>query len=439
MKLTLQLFNENRWQDAFEIDIASPELGKLSKLTLKPLFDYAVNYFGEAGSRSFTAKVSVNPMDTKTYSSWPAVFEDIMPMGYAQTIWLNMLNLQNSPVSEQNIALLTLGTIAPIGNMRIKESIEAALNEQVGQLEQMRFNKDKAIERDTDFLDYSRQRGAVSGGATGAGGAAPKILLRQNDLNEVWVDTEQNDNTTDRHYLVKFPRNQGEIDKDILRTEYHYYHELASLGFNTISTNAMELHEGIRNPSLWLPRFDREMVEGTVHRYGVESVYSLVNAASGSYLKHEDVLAKLATVINTMTATELAAQYLKRDFLNIVFGNSDNHGRNTSVLKKDDKIYLAPIYDFAPMKADPETVPRTTNWNNEFQQAGNINWLALCESLSAYGDPAYFKNELRELALQLENLPDRLAKRGVPGSILTMPVMGFKHLTDKLGQWELIP
>ncbi|CAM3755618.1 type II toxin-antitoxin system HipA family toxin [Rheinheimera salexigens] len=439
MKLTLQLFNDNQWHDAFDIVIESPELGKRSKVSLKPLLEYAKKYFDDKGSRSFTTETAVNLMDIKTYSSWPALFEDIMPMGYAQNQWLNMLNMQNSPTPEQDVALLRLGTIAPIGNMRIKESIEHALKDQVGQLVQMRFVKDKAIERDTDFLDYARQRGAVSGGATGAGGAAPKLLLRQNDLNEVWVDTEQNDNTTDRHYLVKFPRNQGQIDKDILRTEYHYYHELASLGFNTISSNGMELHEGIRNPSLWLPRFDREMVEGTVNRYGVESVYSLVNAASGSYLKHEDVLAKLTTVINTMTATELAAEYLKRDFLNIVFGNSDNHGRNTSVLKKDNKIYLAPIYDFAPMKADPESISRTINWSNQFQQGGNINWLALCDSLSAYGDPSYFKNELCELAVKLVDLPERLAKRGVPDGILNMPVMGFAYLRVTLEKWELLP
>ncbi|MGK3141618.1 HipA domain-containing protein [Pantoea sp. C2G6] len=48
--------------------------------------------------------------------------------------------------------------------------------------------------------------------------------------------------------------------------------------------------------------------------------------------------------------------------LNIQFGNSDNHGRNSAILKKDSGMWLAPIYDFAPMKADPEGVVRTTQW-----------------------------------------------------------------------------
>lgn len=32
--------------------------------------------------------------------------------------------------------------------------------------------------------------------------------------------------------------------------------------------------------------------------------------------------------------------------LNILFGNSDNHGRNTSLLKGDGVIKLARVYDF---------------------------------------------------------------------------------------------
>lgn len=56
---------------------------------------------------------------------------------------------------------------------------------------------------------------------------------------------------------MKFPRGQRTtIDNDILRAEYHFYHELAALGVATIDTQGMRLIEGERYPSLWLPRFD---------------------------------------------------------------------------------------------------------------------------------------------------------------------------------------
>lgn len=69
------------------------------------------------------------------------------------------------------------------------------------------------------------------------------------------------------------------MDCDILRAEYHYYQELASLGFNTIETTKMRLEESKRYPSLWLPRFDIVQRENKTERYAVESVYSMLKKA----------------------------------------------------------------------------------------------------------------------------------------------------------------
>ena len=127
MQLTLQAFNDGHWQDAFVITIATPEAAKNSRVSLQALTTYAAAYFDEAGSRSFSAMYPVNPMDVYSFNSWPGVFEDIMPMGYARTIWLNMLGLQQQPVATQDIALLRAGTIAPVGNLRLKESVEMVI------------------------------------------------------------------------------------------------------------------------------------------------------------------------------------------------------------------------------------------------------------------------------------------------------------------------
>lgn len=439
MQLTLQAFNDGHWQDAFVITIAAPEAGKHSRVSLQARTTYAAAYFDEMGSRSFSVMYPVNPMDVYSFNSWPGVFEDIMPMGYARTLWLDMLGLQQQPLAVQDLTLLQAGTIAPVGNLRLKESVEMAVMQQVNALEQMRFEQQQVIERDHDFLNYARQRGAVSGGATGAGGAAPKLLVRLNPQREMWIDTLQNDNSADEHYLVKFPRGNTAIDQDILRTEYHYYCELAELGFASMDVAKLQLHEGSKQPSLWLPRFDREFSSNAVQRYGVESVFSLLNKPAGSHLKHEEVLKVLIQVVNSQTAAELTAEYLKRDLLNVVFGNSDNHGRNMAVLKHAAAVSLAPIYDFAPMKADPEVVMRTTHWSNTFERGGDVDWLGLCDNLACYGEAELFKTELRQLAAKLQHLPERLTERGVPASIMQMPVMGFAYLETRLQKWGLLP
>ncbi|MDX1539713.1 hypothetical protein [Arsukibacterium sp.] len=74
------------------------------------------------------------------------------------------------------------------------------------------------------------------------------------------------------------------------------------------------------------------------------------------------------------------------------------------------------------------------NWQDT---CGDILWYALCDSLACYGDPQYFKDELCQLAASLQTLPERLQQRGVPTSILTMPVMGFTHLQQRLQNWGL--
>lgn len=86
----------------------------------------------------------------------------------------------------------------------------------------------------------------------------------------------------DRHYLVKFARSRSERDRTILRSEYVYYKALAALGFETIPQEGLALHEGPSGPSLWLPRFDVARRDGRELRFGLESIYSLLNAEPGS-------------------------------------------------------------------------------------------------------------------------------------------------------------
>jgi hypothetical protein len=59
-------------------------------------------------------------------------------------------------------------------------------------------------------------------------------------------------------------------------------------------------------------------------------------------------------------------EFVLRDLLDVALGNTDNHARNTSVLKwPDGRIELSPLYDFAPMILDRRMVARVSRWEDD--------------------------------------------------------------------------
>ena len=211
----------------------------------------------------------------------------------------------------------------------------------------------------------------------------------------------------------------------------------------------MRLEEGSHYPSLWLPRFDIVRNEqDQLVRLGMESVYSLLQKAPGTLLDHETTL---RTLINKITSSHMVQQqgyhfdipgfvteWVRRDLLNIIFGNSDNHGRNTAFVKAENQIMLSPVYDFAPMKADPEGIPRTLKWSLTCESGGDYNFHTIAQTLAEWIPPATLLDALHETAVQLIDLPERLAARGVPEQIMEMPAMGFRYIPDKLSRWGLL-
>lgn len=437
--LTLQIYLDGCWQDAAVLDLKEPTKGRESEALLAYNFDYAVDHLDCDDIASCSINYPVMLIGSHFANPWFGFLDDIIPAGASRRYWIALLGLQGKSASEQDYTLLKSGTIAPVGNLRIKESLpQLPAN---SQLKSRRFPAEWAIERDTDFLEYAQQMGAASGGATGAGGEAPKLLLRRNSNSEVWIDTWQDEQLNqDTAYLVKYPRGaRSPIDCDILRAEYHFYHELHALGIDTINTQHMMLCEGERYPSLWLPRFDVDFSSGTKVLYGLESVYSIMQKAPGSYLNHFEVIRTLVDKLkfNPEHTAEMVIEWVKRDMLNIAFGNSDNHGRNSAILKKPDGMWLAPVYDFAPMKADPEGIARTTQWGSPYEEGGHYQWQLIAQQLDDLVSQDVLLRELSELANKLKGLKSRLAMRGVPVSILEMPGIGFNYLGERIAGWQL--
>ena len=446
--LTLQCFLNNHWVDIADITFSGTGDNALRITELNYHSDYAIENLGRDDNHAASLNHPVALFfEDDRQRGWMKFLDDIIPSGSSRRYWENYLDLEGLTADQQNFVLLKHGTMSPVGNLRIKES----LPEYHAQAEKLFFSLEDVKNRASDFLDYAQQRGAAAGGATGAGGEAPKLLLRCSNEQQIWIDTYQNDLTNrDLHYLVKFPRgSRSEIDCNILRAEFHYYHELEAMGFETISTRDMRLEEGLSYPSLWLPRFDISFESDTeIKRFGLESVYSILRKAPGVTLYHEETIRTLVSkIIQSHMVTEqgfhfdiqaFVIEWVRRDLLNIIFGNSDNHGRNTSFIKDVNSIRLAPIYDFAPMKADPEGIARTLKWTQPLEIGGEYDFAGISDVLSDLVPAHTLLHALKDTAQQLLGLKHRLVERGVPAQITDMSGIGFNFISVKLQRWGLL-
>ncbi len=373
--LTLQIWCRGYWQDACLLTFPSPDRGASGPIELEHCSDYGISHFENSDSRACSVRYPVLFSGTYTKDHWFNFIDDIIPAGAARRYWLKNLGIEREPQGIQEYALFSRGTIAPIGNLRIKEAIP--------------------------YLD-----------------SGEKIPVQYFEIMD----------------------------------EAAYYKVLDELGVNTIDTNNMRLYETNEMPSLWLPRFDVAEVDGkTVHR-GMESIYSLLEQPPGTQLRHLNVMESVIRLFSApdrvdeyghFDAQAFVNEWIKRDFLNVVFGNSDNHGRNTAFLKWDRHIELSPIYDFSPMKADPEGIIRLTRWG-DLESGGKFDWYNIAAATEAHLqsivpiDAAAIIEELRQLVPGLTNLKEQLASAGAPEQILNFPALGFDYLDRKLEAWGLL-
>lgn len=426
--VTLEVLLDGAWRRAATLEFPYEAQGAKGQCHFEYDFAYFESWFGSDRS-DVTASCGL-PLEfgPSTSARWPAFLDDIRPLGSARRWWLNRLRLDD--VDASDLRLLRMGTVAPIGHLRIQESLPEE------RLAPRQFPLQAVVEREHDFIAWAADHGAQVGGATGAGGESPKLLLRREANDQVWIDVWQDEPAnTAAHVLVKFPRAKTERDRLILRSEYVYYRALERLGIDTIRGEGLELHEGTNGPSLWLPRFDVRRKEGREVRLGVESTYSLLSAQPGVRLRHVDVLAALRKLVKAEDWPRLLLEYVKRDVLNLVFGNSDNHGRNTSVLKSADSVWLAPVYDFAPMKMDLEGIARSTTWD-VFERGGDVNWPGV---LASFGEhEAMLRTGLAELAARLVDLPKLLRELELPDETLHFPSLGLMQTAERLRKWGLL-
>lgn len=434
--LTLQIYGGGVWKDAMTLSFDDPSKGFLGPCR----FAYKAGYVLGAYPDSFSQGVSARlPVDFETFSlpEAPAFLHDIAPSGAAKRFLIAQLGRQKPEGLSDDLYLLGRSTPAPIGNLRIKESV-AVLEEG----EAMGFTRGDVITRDQHFLEYAYEQGAAIGGATGAGGEAPKLLMTQGVDGLLYPDAVLVDEQARGHWFIKLARNQAlKNDQDILRSEYLYYRALQGLGIDTVATEDMALEQA-NKPSLWMKRFDRRITGQGVERLAVESIYSLAGVTlPGSRMDHLEVITLLSALWSQAGQEEeipdLVAEYLRRDLINQILGNSDNHGRNTAIIRSQDGYRLAPIYDLAPMVMDAEGITRTTKWSKSIERAGIVNWRAACDSLADILDPQQAFERLCHDAQQLRALPDMLRDSGLPDTTFNHPAIALGKLDERLTTWGL--
>nr|WP_298137537.1 HipA domain-containing protein [uncultured Pseudomonas sp.] len=433
--LTIQTHVNGQWHDALDLSFSDTQKVTGTRITTSYKMEY-LHAFYDVTENIFEYAVSVNlPVNwgSEDLKGFPAFVYDIIPAGHARKPLLKRFNDEKPEGMDIDLFLLGRCTPSPIGNLRVKESVEA-LEDSGAEA----FARREVVERTNDFLEYAYEAGAALGGATGAQGEAPKLLLAEGRGGQFYADAMLDDSLAQSHWLVKFARNKvTNNDKNILRAEYQYYKAVSSLGLKTISTNGLALEEA-EKPSLWMPRFDRIVNGEQVERIAVESVYSLLgNTEPGSRLKHEAVLSKLIELWcisgQNDEVPELIFEYIRRDLLNRILGNSDNHGRNTSIFRYRERFDLAPIYDLAPMVLDTEAVTRATKWQAE--KKGSPNWRDICACFPEWYAPDDLYERIREAAKALRALPDLLVD--MPLDIRQSNALPVNDLDRHLGYWEL--
>lgn len=438
MKLTLQTHWNYNWHDAATLTLVEPEKGLAGRCRVDYLTSYLFDKAEHYHQKPFKHALSANiPLCLDGFSSdgLPAFLYDILPAGASRRALLRNKDYPQ-PVDLQ---LLHRATKAPIGHLRVSESAEDEQRE-----DPVSFVPAEITEHHTQFLQYAMQRGADISAATGAGGEAPKLLLVEDRQGRLFLDAELKDAEAAKHWLVKFPRNKGNSrDQAILRSEYLYYKALSALGFSTLATDDMRLEEEGERPSLWVRRFDRKIHPLGVQRLAMESHYSLANVSTpGSYMRHEHMLERLVALWQQAGQGDqierMIVEYLRRDLLKRVLGDSDNHGRNSAVIRGTASVELAPLYDLAPMVMDDEGISRSTKWNPEIEAGGRINWRQLCQSLNAWVDPDNVFTQLQQTAQCLRALPDVLMQSGLPPTTMMHPGVPLRRLDAYFKQEDLL-
>ena len=418
MAATLEIYRGGAWLPAAVLTPADERSGYGGACRLEYLIDYAVEYAG-AGTSAAAGLSCRYPVDFQQHrlKHWPPFVLDLLPNGYGRRQWLKQLSELDGPAADW--PLLLRGTAFPPGNIRVAEAVAAknpdmlaptASGDTIPMKDHPGFAQADVIARDEAFVEYAFQQGIYAAGASDVQGLAPKLLLTRDHQNAWHAEGALADKDVQSHWLVKRPRGSRMADRKVLRNEAAYMRVAKRLGLRVFAELIWE------EDHLFVPRFDRRVHKRTVERYGLESLYSAAGVAEyGAPVSHE----KLCNAIEAYSTEPFAdlLEYIKRDIVNIVLGNKDNHGRNMALLRHESgAVKLAPLFDFAPMYLDPEGIARVCRWSGNAETVVEPEWGAVADLFPLNNES--LRTKLREFGLQVQRLPEIMRDCGVDDDII---------------------
>ncbi len=406
---TLQIFFDDAWHDAAVVELAGDaRRGIDAAAYLEYLPGYAVEQWErrDAAALSVSVPVGIGHMGFRT---WPPFLIDLLPQGYGRAELLRQLNLEATD-APADWALLRAGAGNPVGNVRVKEAYEWAM-ERSGAAAHG-FTMDEVASRAGDFNEYLAQHGLFLAGSSGVQGEWPKILLTRASDGLFYLDHTLPDKHAERHYIVKFGRGADPALANILRLEAPYMQLARGLGLN--------VHDELilQGRALFIPRFDRHAANGSVIRHGQESIASLCGITGfGGVPTHNEVCRRLGEV-STDPARDII-EYIKRDIANIALGNKDNHARNTAIHRKaGGEVCLTPLFDLAPMWMHPDGIARRIRWERD--DGGSPGWASVIDQAcdAANVDNRLVRTSVARMAAPLSTLFDDAMVLGIEARFL---------------------
>lgn len=406
MIATIQIHINGRWTNAGTFEPRQKEIAK--GIAGSGYFEYAAEYTLAHMANPPEYRVGLRyPINFELYDNdeWPPFLLDILPSGAGRRVWLRRLGLPDNEKADWQLLLHGAGN--PPGNLRVAEAVIPPAGHHPG------FTKEEIVEKQADFIEYAEARGAVVAGASDVAGDAPKFLLVR-DRNRRWhPDGALEDRDVLDCWLVKFPRGKTEADLTVLRNEAPYYEVARRFGIRT----GQKLD--FTQDALFIPRFDREANEGGLVRHGLESLTSAAGITEYGRRGNHAVFCAVIAAFAGDARAELH-EYLRRDILNAALRNTDNHGRNSALIKYvGGAVMLSPLYDFAPMFLDPEGIPRSSRWEGELEPVvGRPCWGRIADMLQPHIDPQETRSFLAGHAEAVAQLPETMRECGVEDRVI---------------------
>nr|WP_255537805.1 HipA domain-containing protein [Motiliproteus sp. SC1-56] len=282
------------------------------------------------------------------------------------------------------------------------------------------------VSRQEHFIEYAFQNGAYTSGASDVQGAAPKFMLVEDAGGRFHAEGALPDDQVMSSWLVKFARGKKTAaDRQVLKNEAAYMRVAKKLGLKVFKELIWE------NDTLFIPRFDREPGQ-PIKRLAMESLCSLAEISDyGVAIPQEDLCEALAKFSSDPTREVL--EFVKRDVVNVVMGNKDNHARNSAVFRLENgEVTLTPLFDFAPMYLDPEGIARVCRWQGDAEVAGSPQWDKVMDRLPSGVDVQAIRKALREFGEKIGTLEKVMREAGVDEDIIEHRKMSFAAHADQL-------